>query len=443
MRRVPLDGPIVLPQLIPLRMAFGGTLAVGRTYTIRVFDPVQLSGRDVAIEVAAESTLIVPQDTAVFDAMAGRWVPVVFDTVRAWRIRDASGRMPFDSWIDDGGRLLAAQSAIGFRLVRSAYEVVYENFRMRDTAAALAAGTDLIRGTAIAANVRLAPDTLRDLALRLSGQSLAGLDLDGGRQRLVGDTVFIERETRIGLAGGLPPAHGGGGSGSLPAARAAHPERRPRPAGAGPADHREHPAAGAGRAAAHAVGVREPPQGGLGGRTQRGGRVRAPRGRLQRAHGAVHGARARGRASRPARPRDSSTWTARSTITRGPRCGSDDWVAVDPTFGQFPADAAHLRLTDRRDWPGRSSSFDSSGVLDIEVVARRPANDPTRRTHEALRHVHRRQRDRPARPARGAVRLPRPQRRRQDHDAPHDRRHPATDRPDASSSAATTSSPTR
>ena len=23
----------------------------------------------------------------------------------------------------------------------------------------------------------------------------------------------------------------------------------------------------------------------------------------------------------------------------------DDWVAVDPTFGQFPADAAHLRLT--------------------------------------------------------------------------------------------------
>jgi hypothetical protein len=23
----------------------------------------------------------------------------------------------------------------------------------------------------------------------------------------------------------------------------------------------------------------------------------------------------------------------------------DDWVAVDPTFDQFPADAAHLRFT--------------------------------------------------------------------------------------------------
>lgn len=193
-RQIPLTEPIVLPQLVPMRVAFGGTLEVGRVFTVRVFDPTTLAGRDVAIEVAAESTLIVPQDTSVFDSTAGRWVPVVFDTVRSWRLRDASGRMPFDTWIDDDGQLLAARSAAGFRLVRSAYEVVYENFRMRDTMAVRPPGPDLVRQTAIASNVTLQADTARRLAVRLTGQPLGGLDLDGGRQRLLGDTVIVTRE---------------------------------------------------------------------------------------------------------------------------------------------------------------------------------------------------------------------------------------------------------
>jgi len=190
-RRIPLTEPIVLPQLLPLRLAFGGELAVGRSYSLRLFDPVLLETRDVTIEVAAESTFIVPQDTAVFDATAQRWVPVLYDTVQAWRIRDATGRYPVDTWVDDLGRLVAAQSVAGFRLERSAYEVVYENFRNRAPAPS---APDLVRGTAIAANLPLAPDTLAELTVRLTGQSLEGLDLDGGRQRLVGDTLIVRRE---------------------------------------------------------------------------------------------------------------------------------------------------------------------------------------------------------------------------------------------------------
>jgi len=45
-RRIPLTEPIVLPQLLPLRLAFGGELAVGRSYSLRLFDPVLLETRD-------------------------------------------------------------------------------------------------------------------------------------------------------------------------------------------------------------------------------------------------------------------------------------------------------------------------------------------------------------------------------------------------------------
>jgi len=372
MRRVPLDGPIVLPQLIPLRMAFGGTLAVGRTYTIRVFDPVQLSGRDVAIEVAAESTLIVPQDTAVFDAMAGRWVPVVFDTVRAWRIRDASGRMPFDSWIDDGGRLLAAQSAIGFRLVRSAYEVVYENFRMRDTAAALAAGTDLIRGTAIAANVRLAPDTLRDLALRLSGQSLAGLDLDGGRQRLVGDTVFIERETPSALQAGyrLPTA----GADLVPFQQPEPLIQSDDPVLQAQArriiENTRRPERAAQRLTQWVFeNLRKEVSVGVPSAVD----VYARRAGDCNEHTVLFTALARA-VGLPTRTVAGLVYLDGTFYYHAwPEVWLGKWVAVDPTFGQFPADAAHLRLT----VGGLARQLELIrlvGRLGIEVVARGPAS---------------------------------------------------------------------
>ena len=44
-------------------------------------------------------------------------------------------------------------------------------------------------------------------------------------------------------------------------------------------------------------------------------------------------------------PPASPMSTESSTTTRGRKSCWSDWVAVDPTFGQFPADAAHLRFT--------------------------------------------------------------------------------------------------
>jgi len=96
---VPLTRPVVLPTLLPLRLAFGGELRPGKTYTIRVFDPVLLAERDVALTGAADSTLVVA-DSADYDSTAMAWVPVHFDTVRAFRIDLDAGGMRGRVWVD-------------------------------------------------------------------------------------------------------------------------------------------------------------------------------------------------------------------------------------------------------------------------------------------------------------------------------------------------------
>jgi transglutaminase-like putative cysteine protease len=195
-RRVPLTEPIVLPQLLPLEVALGGELRAGRSYALSVFDPLLLSTRRITVTVAAESTFSFA-DSAVFDTAAGRFVPITTDTVRAWRLREAQGDVPIDTWVDVHGQVVRLTSPMGFRVERTAFEVAYENFRrFREPATDLTPthGADLIRQTAIASHVTLDRDTLVVLRVRLGGPSLAGFDLDGDRQRLTGDTLTIRRE---------------------------------------------------------------------------------------------------------------------------------------------------------------------------------------------------------------------------------------------------------
>jgi hypothetical protein len=131
--RIPLSGPITIPSLLPLRLAFSGELEAGRSYSGRLFDPVLLAGRDVTVRVAAESTLVVA-DSADLDSTTMVWVPNQFDTVRAFRIDEELQGIPTSSWIDAQGRVVRATVAAGVSTERSAFEIAYENFRRRDTA---------------------------------------------------------------------------------------------------------------------------------------------------------------------------------------------------------------------------------------------------------------------------------------------------------------------
>src|SRR5881227_1323786 len=91
--RTPLLRPVVIPTLLPLRLAFGGELKPGKAYASAVFDPMLLAQRPVDVTVAAESTLVVP-DSAGFDSTTMAWVAVHFDTIRAFRIEERSGGSP-------------------------------------------------------------------------------------------------------------------------------------------------------------------------------------------------------------------------------------------------------------------------------------------------------------------------------------------------------------
>src|SRR5207247_2267603 len=193
--RVPLSRPIVLPTLLPLRLAFGGELQPGKTYSVRVFDPLLLAVRDVGVTIAAESTLVVA-DSADYDSTAMAWVPVHFDTVRAFRIEQVRDGVRGSAWIDAAGHIVRATSPVAFTQERSALEIASENFRRRDTARVARATApprvgDVVPTTAIAAGARLLPAATPELRVRLSGGDVRGLHLAAGRQRLVGDTLVV------------------------------------------------------------------------------------------------------------------------------------------------------------------------------------------------------------------------------------------------------------
>ncbi len=193
---VPLDGPIVLPAMVPLHVAFGAEPEVGNSYTIALFDPLLLRKRDMEVSIVAESTLIVP-DSAALDSVTGLWEPARWDTLHAWQITQKMAGLTVTAWIDELGQVVEATSPAGLTMRRTAFEIAFENFRKREkrTDALVARDrSDVIRQTAIASNVSLATGDLDRLRVRLTGVSLDGLNLDGGRQSLHGDTLTIQRE---------------------------------------------------------------------------------------------------------------------------------------------------------------------------------------------------------------------------------------------------------
>ena len=208
-QRIPLPRPIVLGALVSLRLAVGGQMEPGKSYALRTFDPITLQERDVTLRVLAESTMVFP-DSAAFDSTSMRWVPAQLDTVRAFKVAQSMGELTLESWIDERGAVLSATTPIGMSVQRTAFEIAVENYkkdRLSGATAAAGAGTDVIGTTAIAANVQLRPENLAQLRVRLGNVTLGGFDLSGGRQRLVGDTLIVTRETGFGDApGGTAPA---------------------------------------------------------------------------------------------------------------------------------------------------------------------------------------------------------------------------------------------
>jgi len=188
-QRVALSSPILLPTLVPLAVALTETPKVGKHYVLPVFDPASLAPKDVGLDIQAESLFVV-NDSAVFDAGTRRWHGVQPDTIRAWLVVSPSGG-GFSGWVDAQGRIMET-TQLGFVLRRLPYEVAFENWRNDSTRGAVTEDHDILETTAIAANKRMAK-RIDALTVRLTGVSLAGFDLNGEQQRLSGDTLVITR----------------------------------------------------------------------------------------------------------------------------------------------------------------------------------------------------------------------------------------------------------
>ena len=342
-QRVQIGGPVLLPTLVPLAIALGEQPKVGKSYVLPVFDPATMAPKDTRVSIRAETTFVV-NDSSLLDSTTHRWRGVQPDTLRAWQLA-YEGSSGNGGWVDEQGRLVEA-TQFELHLERRPYEVAYENWRLAggDSAAgAPSAGNDILETTAIAAH-RTATGDLPMLRVRLSGVDLRGFDLDGGRQTLHGDTLTIVRERRDSLT--PRNAVGGASPAELMAALEPEPlvESRNREIVALAARLRDHERDR--RVVAARINqwvydsLRKRVTFGIPDALQ----VLHARSGDCNEHTQLYLALARA-AGIPARAAAGLAYVNGEFYYHAwPEVYLGRWVAVDPTFGEFPADAAHLRF---------------------------------------------------------------------------------------------------
>lgn len=189
-----LSEPPIFAAVLPIRVAIGEGLEVGDRIRLPVFDPSALSTRTVEVRVSDYDTLFVP-DSAALDRETGRWSPARYDTIPAWKIAEMYGGVQVESWIDEDGRIIEASSPMGFSMRRTEYELARQAQEDSRGLPSSLLDDDVILSTAVQSNVDLG-DVERHEELRfiLTGVDLEGFQLEGGRQELRGDTLIVRQE---------------------------------------------------------------------------------------------------------------------------------------------------------------------------------------------------------------------------------------------------------
>jgi len=367
--------PPVFASVVPIRVAMGGELRVGNRVRLPVFDPTTLSSRTVEVRVLEHDTLVVT-DSVALDAATGRWSAARADTVPAWKIAELFGGIQIESWVDQDGRILRASSPLGFAMEKTEYELARQAQEDARANPSSDVDDDVILTTAVQSNVDLSNAEVYDeIRFRLSGVDLAGFELDGGRQTLRGDTLIVRREAPADIDPGY----------TLPYPRmdlraALEPEpliqsdderiiRRAREVTAARATWRQDPAQVAEQltrsvyrmleksitfSIPSAVQVLETLRGDC------------------NEHTVLYVAMARA-LGLPARTAVGLVYVNGAFFYHAwPEVWLGAWVAVDPTFGQYPADASHIRFVTG----GLAQQVEIVrliGNLDIEVIGTRVA----------------------------------------------------------------------
>jgi hypothetical protein len=207
-QRVSVHGPVVLPPVVPIAIALGNRPKVGGSYSLPTFDPATMMPATMQFKIDAES-LFTLADSAKFDQDKGEWFSILTDTVRAWHVVSRDPANTFDEWTDAQGRVVESTLPDGLVLKRTAYELAFENWRIaHDRATASRAGTgDILERTVIAADAKLGRARLLAMTVQLGAPNLSGFDFDGGRQHFSGDTLKVVREKDAAIGKDEPNWH--------------------------------------------------------------------------------------------------------------------------------------------------------------------------------------------------------------------------------------------
>ncbi|MGI9077355.1 MAG: transglutaminase-like domain-containing protein [Gemmatimonadaceae bacterium] len=362
-QRIKLPGVTVLPNAVPLAIALKGKPRVGTRHHFTVFDPMAQVPASVTVRVLAESLFTVPD--SVRRGRGARWTATSEDTVRAWRI-DGGGLIT--GWMDRHGRLVDGTLLGLVPLRRSPYELAYTNWSNATRGGVrIAEDRDIQELTAIAASAPIGDKrSLARLRVVLHDADLTGYDLEGARQRLIGDTLEIRRETAKAMRASY----------SIPG----DPEQFGATVLAEPLVQSDDPGIRelAARIVADEVDPRKVAQRinrwvydslekkisfSIPNATQV---LRARTGDCNE-HTQLFVALARA-AGLPARSvAGLANVGGKFYYHAWPEVYLGDWVATDPTFGQFPADAAHLRFV-VGGFKRQAELLKLIGALRIEVI---------------------------------------------------------------------------
>ncbi|MGW8265897.1 MAG: transglutaminase domain-containing protein [Longimicrobiales bacterium] len=100
-----------------------------------------------------------------------------------------------ESWIDADGRIVRASSPLGFSMEKTEYELARQAQEDARGLTGSPLDEDVILSTAIRSNVNLGEvGSYPELRFLLTGVGLEGFQLDGGRQTLRGDTLIVRQE---------------------------------------------------------------------------------------------------------------------------------------------------------------------------------------------------------------------------------------------------------
>lgn len=121
---IKLDGPVLLPNLVPHAIALMDEPRVGRKYTLPVFDPARQAIVQVNAEIQKETTFVLA-DSAVLDSASRVWVPIREIPMRAWLISSSPGG--FNGWLDETGHIIQTNE-LDAAVLRSTIEEAFENW---------------------------------------------------------------------------------------------------------------------------------------------------------------------------------------------------------------------------------------------------------------------------------------------------------------------------